>query len=385
MEDRREKNTGQINTGAEREKKEDTGKESTESTERMERVKNMLIGDIYDKVFVPMSEGAGSADEAMNEKLMLLVAGADMEHMSEAKVADLICRGAVIGQKEGFISGVRFAAKLLCNMVEVQYEEVIDNNDTKREVLILETKEEPAAMRIRMDHIYKEYKGTQNLEESKRQILFLYRNRKQIPEEWLNYNWEQIRSRIRIRLVRVKGNETYLRSRPYRKVLDMAMIFVAVLQEDTESAAVPITWQHMSAWGIDTEELYRTAIENLEKEDFSLKDISSYFPQEMQEEFQGVPLFYVLTAENQVYGARAMLRKDILKAFADEKGRNLFILPSSLHEVLLLFDDERYNAKELAEMVCTINNSPSIICAEDILTDSVYYYDRESGEIRIAA
>lgn len=120
MEDRREKNTGQINPGAEREKKENTDKESTESTEsteRMERVKNMLIGDIYDKVFVPMSEGAGSADEAMNEKLMLLVAGADMEHMSEAKVADLICKGAVIGQKEGFISGVRFAAKLLCNML----------------------------------------------------------------------------------------------------------------------------------------------------------------------------------------------------------------------------------------------------------------------------
>lgn len=53
----------------------------------------------------------------MNEKLMLLVTGADMEHMSEAKVADLICRGAVIGQKEGFISGVRFTAKLLCNML----------------------------------------------------------------------------------------------------------------------------------------------------------------------------------------------------------------------------------------------------------------------------
>lgn len=114
MEDRRDKNTEQINTGEERKKKENTGKENTE---RMERVKNMLIGDIYDKVFVPMSEGAGSADEAMNEKLLLLVAGADMEHMSEAKVTDLICRGAVIGQKEGFISGVRFAAKLLCNML----------------------------------------------------------------------------------------------------------------------------------------------------------------------------------------------------------------------------------------------------------------------------
>lgn len=54
MEDKRDKNTEQVNTGEEGDKKETTGKESTE---RMERVKNMLIGDIYDKVFVPMSEG----------------------------------------------------------------------------------------------------------------------------------------------------------------------------------------------------------------------------------------------------------------------------------------------------------------------------------------
>lgn len=114
MEDRRERNTEQKNTGEEKAKKENTGKESTE---RMERAKNMLIGDIYDKVFVPMSEGAGSADEVMNEKLLLVVASADMEHMSGEHLADLLCRAAVIGQKEGFISGVRFAAKLLCNML----------------------------------------------------------------------------------------------------------------------------------------------------------------------------------------------------------------------------------------------------------------------------
>lgn len=114
MEDTRDKNTEPINTGEERTKKESAEKESTE---KMERAKNMLIGDIYDKVFVPMSEGAGSADEVMNERLLLVVASADMEHMDGKQLADLLCRAAVIGQKEGFISGVRFAAKLLCNML----------------------------------------------------------------------------------------------------------------------------------------------------------------------------------------------------------------------------------------------------------------------------
>ncbi len=93
-------------------------KEGTaENMENTERTGDMIIGRIYDKVFVPMSESSGSADEAMNERLILLVTGADIEHMTKASLAELICKGAVIGQREGFISGVRFTARLLCNML----------------------------------------------------------------------------------------------------------------------------------------------------------------------------------------------------------------------------------------------------------------------------
>ena len=115
--------------------------------------------------------------------------------------------------------------------VKVQYAEVINNNDTKKEVMTLETKGEPVMIRIPMEDLCKEYVHTRNLEKSKRQVIILYRNRKQVPEEWLDYNWERIRNRVRIRLVRLERNEEYLKNRPYKKVLDMAMIFVVVLQE----------------------------------------------------------------------------------------------------------------------------------------------------------
>ena len=85
--------------------------------ENTERTGEMIIERIYDKVFVPMSESSGSADEVMNERLLLLLTGADIEHMTKASLADLICKGAVIGQREGFISGVRFTARLFCNML----------------------------------------------------------------------------------------------------------------------------------------------------------------------------------------------------------------------------------------------------------------------------
>ena len=85
--------------------------------ENAERTGDMLVGRIYDKIFVPMSEASRSADETMNERPILLIEGADIEHMTKTSLADLICKGAVIGQREGVISGVRFTARIFCNMV----------------------------------------------------------------------------------------------------------------------------------------------------------------------------------------------------------------------------------------------------------------------------
>lgn len=79
-----------------------------------------------------------------------------------------------------------------------------------------------------------------------------------------------------------------------------------------------------------------------------------------------------------------MLRADMLKTFADEKGCNLFMLPSSVHEVLLICDEKGICAAELKEIVMSVNGDPDVIAAEEVLSDSVYYYDREKEEIRIA-
>lgn len=79
-----------------------------------------------------------------------------------------------------------------------------------------------------------------------------------------------------------------------------------------------------------------------------------------------------------------MLRVDMLKAFADEKGCNLFILPSSVHEVLLICDEKEMCVAELKAIVSSVNRDPDVIEAEEVLSDSVYYYDRGKGRVRIA-
>lgn len=202
--------------------------------------------------------------------------------------------------------------------------------------------------------------------------------------DWNGFGWEQAKPYVRIRLVKMEENEEYLKDRPYKKVLDLAMIFVVLLNEKEGEIAAQVSWMQTEAWGIDTEELYRAAMDNLRKEEFTITNMTFLFPAELAKVMpMGIDV-YVFSTKNRIQGARAMLRLDILKTFADEKGCNLFILPSSVHEVLLICDEKGICAAGLKEIVMSINGDSEIIEAEEVLSDSVYYYDRGKGEVSIA-
>ena len=92
---------------------------------------------------------------------------------------------------------------------------------------------------------------------------------------------------------------------------------------------------------------------------------------------------YIMTNEQEVNGASVLLYDNVLESFALEKKTDFYILPSSIHEVIILLDNEYAKApEELARMVRETNRI--VVDREEILSDHVYYYDREKDEIRIA-
>ncbi len=111
-----------------------------------------------------------------------------------------------------------------------------------------------------------------------------------------------------------------------------------------------------------------------------MRKIQSVLPVHIIEE--EIPLF-VMSNGDYMNGASVILYKDILREFADCMEHNLYILPSSIHEVIILLDDEyAKDPEELARMVRETNRI--VVDREEILSDHVYYYDREKDEIRIA-
>ena len=73
--------------------------------------------------------------------------------------------------------------------------------------------------------------------------------------------------------------------------------------------------------------------------------------------------------------------KEMISRFAEEKERNLYIIPSSLHELLIYPDFEEASPEELSSFVKEVNRTQ--VHPHDRLSDHVYYYSRQTDEIVI--
>ena len=263
-------------------------------------------------------------------------------------------------------------------------------NGTNEDALVIEKDGKELHLRIYLRDLYEESGMESNLEACVEGLYHLceeepFVGRGDIPE-----SWQSAKRRIELRLVKKKWNMEMLREVPYKEYLDFAVIFVVFLAEnEAVHATLTVSQELMKKWEIELEELWEAAQENLKKESFLVKSIESVLGDVIGEEAMEEDVkeqcgaLYVLSNARQCYGARVILRKDILRRFAKERNNNLYLLPCSIHEFLALEDDGVYEGSGLKNLVCEVNEESGMIKQEQWLSDSVYYYDREKDEVRI--
>lgn len=83
---------------------------------------------------------------------------------------------------------------------------------------------------------------------------------------------------------------------------------------------------------------------------------------------------YVLTNASKVNGSGILARDGVLDKIGELLGKNFYVLPSSIHEVLIVPDNGDMQAKELESMVKEVNATQ--VAPADLLSDKVQYYDR---------
>ena len=85
---------------------------------------------------------------------------------------------------------------------------------------------------------------------------------------------------------------------------------------------------------------------------------------------------YVLTNESGTLGAAALFNPEVMVRAGELLGTDYYILPSSIHETILVPDTTGVSAKELSDMVKQANRT--VVDEKDILSDDVYHYSKDT-------
>ena len=263
------------------------------------------------------------------------------------------------------------------------------NNGTIRRGLTLTEQDINISPTIYLEEYYRQFQNGGSLEHITSDILRLYnevRFQKSWGEEKL-YDYSQVKEKVIYRLVNYESNEKMLRNVPYIVYLDLAIVF-CVLLEVTKygTATMAIRNDHLDLWGVEKEELYRQASENTSR--FLPDDFSSMSAviEELTEESEAHISFedkeeemYVLSNRIHSYGAAAILYSGRMEVIGMYLKSNYYVMPSSVHEVIVVPEKAAVEKEELSAMVAEINRTQ--VEAEEVLSDHAYYYDRKKGRL----
>ncbi len=197
-------------------------------------------------------------------------------------------------------------------------------------------------------------------------------------------DWDKAKLRICMRLVNREKNGELLKDIPHVSFLDLELVFYYLIPEEAKlgSASILIHNNHCEAWGITTEELFSYARDNTKHLNgpriISMAEMLTEIggPEFIQD--KALPM-WIMTSKNKYFGAVGLYYSDIIREFAKDRGKSLYVLPSSVHEIILLEDNGDDDSEKLREMVKEVNSTQ--VAADEVLSDSVYRFDLDSNHL----
>ncbi|MCR5617356.1 MAG: DUF5688 family protein [Clostridiales bacterium] len=188
-----------------------------------------------------------------------------------------------------------------------------------------------------------------------------------------------VKDHIYLSVVNYELNKVYLSCRPHRRFLDLAIVYYISISEcgifdpDFGRMVMIITNDLTDIYDISEEELFDIAKANTGRTDrYMIRDLGSMFGEENCNMF-------VLTNNEMLKGASLMLCEDVLKKISDERGTGLYILPSSVDEVLILPFDQGLNEDQLIDLVYEANSE--VRGSDKYLSDNVYFFDPSLSKV----
>jgi len=180
-------------------------------------------------------------------------------------------------------------------------------------------------------------------------------------------NWDYAKTRLQL-CIQQKGNEDIVK----RDFLDLEeYVRVIASKDENGMGSFKVRPEHLERFGITEETLFHAAWD-CTVPTFKFEDMSQIAPMPKG-------MMIVATNETKLNGAVVMKAMEKLLEIADEYDKDLAILPSSIHEILLVPIDEETDFSHLNAMVQEVNETE--LTDDEVLSDHIYWYLRQSKEI----
>ena len=222
-----------------------------------------------------------------------------------------------------------------------------------------------------------------------------------MPENYDDYTF--VKERLMVRLCNAERDGEYIKELPHLRTADLAMTcHIAFLLPNGSLSAVPVTKDMLKTFGISEEELLEDALANsrelfperIRSLEMMLAGLSeTEYPDDMDCEPGGgidhgpdggidcepgeCPSALVLTTRGMLNGAAALFYPGVMEKLAAYAGGDYYVLPSSIHELIILPASVTTDIDALRETVKMAN--ATCVPPEEVLSDHVYIYSAEEG------
>ena len=303
---------------------------------------------------------------------------------------------------------------------------VTKNNNVRMKAISIMRKEEKATPTIYIRDYYDHYKKGRTIENICEEIFHIYK----CGIEKFKYNFdpndfmqlEKIKGRVFYKLINYEMNKKMLKDMPYFKYLDLAIVFYIMISCDESGQASAMVHNiHLDSWKISPEELKEIALKNtwntypavikpmedivsemimgeiMEDDDsedyeggdviredfqygeFDYDEVKNIIREEIEKlKADSEMKMYVLTNQIRTNGAACITYPGVLREFAEEHDSDVYIIPSSIHEVILIEGTE-WEKSKLNQMVMEVNAKE--LDPVEVLADHIYVFKREDNEI----
>lgn len=261
----------------------------------------------------------------------------------------------------------------------------VKNNSVRLSGLSFKREGYNASPTIYMENYYSDYLAGEDISDIGDRLLRLYRENDMAVSLDMSFfeTFESVKDRLFIKLINKKANLELLADIPYEEYLDLAIVvYVRVCDRKIGNGIIMVRNEHLSLWGTDAETVLYTAKKNThDHDDFTishiidvLNNMGSLNRKISDRERAEFPM-YVATNRKMINGASVLTMTDKLKEFGKVIGGDYYVIPSSVHELILLGQNSTDRGCDIDGMIKEVNRTQ--VGPDDVLSDHVYMYSLE--------